>query len=137
MTAPRPPAGLEARGRAFWRAVTTERKWDAAGLVLIGEACRMVDRLEKLDGLLRGDVATWAEIVDNYEGGQRNVYVELDAGLTEARQMQTALLGILTKLGLGKSEAAKQAGPSVADQLKAKRAERVAKAAAASRPSPA
>lgn len=125
MTALAAPKGLDARGRKLWRDVTGERKWDSAGLVLIGEACRLVDRLEKLDGLLRGDVDQWAKIVDEYKGRDREVYLDIDASLTEARQMQTALLGVLTKLGLGKSESAKKAGPTVADQLKAKRDARV------------
>lgn len=134
MTAPTAPKGLAPRGRKMWRDLTAERTWDSAGLILLAEACRLADRLEKLDGLLRGDVGEWATIIDQYRNGDREVFLEIDASLTEARQMQTALLGILTKLGLGKSAAVKAGGPSKADQLAERRAKRVA---AASRPTPA
>lgn len=134
MTGPASPKGLNVRGRKMWRDLTRERTWDAAGLVLLAEACRLADRLEQMDELLRGDVAQWARIVDEYKSGQREIYVEVDATLTEARQMQTALLGILTKLGLGKSEAVKVSTGSRKDELAAKRAARVAAAAKAPTP---
>jgi hypothetical protein len=54
------PDGLAERGTALWIDVLAERELDAAGRVLLAEACRMADRLEQMDRLLRGDIATWA-----------------------------------------------------------------------------
>jgi len=124
--AARLPAGLDVRGRGLWRALTTDQEWDPAGLLLVAEACRMADRLEKLDGLLRGDVSSWASIVVSYEGGKREVYLEMDGALGEARQLQGSLLMLLTKLGLGRSVETTEKGGDALDDLFAARRARLA-----------
>lgn len=68
------------------------------GLVLLEEACRIVDRLGKLDELLRGDADVWARVMhrtrtDDYE-------LVIDSALIEARQQASVLRQILGGLPL-------------------------------------
>jgi hypothetical protein len=49
------PAGLRARGRVFWRDVTTTYDLDAAEVELLTEACRLLDQVEQLSEDTRRD----------------------------------------------------------------------------------
>lgn len=124
------PAGLAERGSAFWADLTADRSWDAAGLVLVAEACRIVDRLEQLDRLLRRDISEWVVIVDEYASGRKEIRLEINDALSEARQQQGSLLQVLSKLGLGKSEAKTTGQGSRVDAFSARRPSRLAAAAA-------
>jgi hypothetical protein len=78
---------------------------------------------------LRRDAEEWVRIVDVYNGGTRDVLLEIDDLLAESRQLQTTLLTTFMKLGLGKSEAVDTGRASKSDDLRAKRAARLANAA--------
>ena len=54
-------------GAALWQAVTEAHELDETQRVQLVEACRMKDRLDKMDELLRGNIAAWATI-EHYEG---------------------------------------------------------------------
>lgn len=77
--------------------------WDAhqgqvageRGVVLLEEACRIADRLDRLDQLLKGDVGTWASIAVSRDG---TIELRVDAALTEARQQASVLRQILSGL---------------------------------------
>jgi hypothetical protein len=97
------PAGLGARGVALWEALTSANTFDAAGEVMVVEACRITDRLDRLDRLLRGEVGDWAQVVEPVAGGR--LVLVLDSALTEARQQQGALRQVFASLGLAKAEA--------------------------------
>ncbi|UNZ22191.1 hypothetical protein HC362_29680 [Streptomyces sp. 891-h] len=96
----------------MWR--ESAEAWDLspAHLVLLEEACRIADRLNKLDGAIRE-----ADIGD------------VQALLAESRQQQSTLKGILGELRAGQQKAAKppsssgSGGAGVAD-LSARIAER-------------
>lgn len=118
------PEGLAERGARLWAEVTAGRTLNPASAVLLGEACRAIDRLDKLDGLLRGEVATWVSVYEPPQGGDLELII--DRAAAEARQLQTALTGMLKQLGVGKG-AAKTEGSSV-DALAARRARRRAAA---------
>jgi hypothetical protein len=45
----RPPAGLDAAGRSFWRSVLATYELSPVELVLLGQACRVVDLLDRAD----------------------------------------------------------------------------------------
>ena len=51
-------------GQRLWDAIAADHELDAQQEVQLTEACRMKDRLDKLDELLRGDVGAWATIED-------------------------------------------------------------------------
>jgi hypothetical protein len=63
--------------------------------VLIIEAGRIADRLEKLDALVSGDTDTWASLLD-----RRGDVVELkiDSAMVEARQQATVLRQLLAEI---------------------------------------
>lgn len=83
--------------------------------VLVIEACRLADRLTKLDLLLRGDIDTWARLThrtltDDYE-------LKIDSASAEARQTAGALRQILTEIRRQKSEQDNPGGDNPLDDL--------------------
>ncbi|WP_200887053.1 hypothetical protein [Pimelobacter simplex] len=57
------PSGLGPGGRMLWKSITDDHELDGPQVVQLTEACRMKDRCDKLDELLRGDVDAWATLV--------------------------------------------------------------------------
>lgn len=117
---PAVPEGLGERGSTLWTQLMTDRDWDGPGLVLVTEACRLADRLEQMDRLLRGEVDVWARI--ETRGG--NLVLQVDAVLGEARLHAGALARILAQLRLGAGAERKQPKGSRLDELSAARARR-------------
>lgn len=54
MAAPKAPAGLASRGRRLWREMHEVAEFNPAETVLLEEACRLTDRLDRLDAVLNG-----------------------------------------------------------------------------------
>ncbi|BAH52279.1 hypothetical protein [Rhodococcus opacus] len=100
------PAGLLARGKAMWQALTDTYELDAATAVLAAEACRIADRLERMNGILRGRSKEWITFEAKEDGSGIDVIV--DNALSEARQQQLALNQILKTLGVGKLDTPRQ-----------------------------
>jgi hypothetical protein len=122
------PPDLGTRGQWLWRQLHAGDPPTPDHDVLIAEACRITDRLDRLDALLLADQETWArlQVPDNDSGEIRLV---LNAALAEARQQQLALKAITAELRAARA-GAKPAGTggSVLDQLAARRAARRANA---------
>lgn len=95
------PAGSE-----LWISVLAEEDPGPMGRALLLEACRIVDRLDRLDDQLDG--GDWLEI-ETEEGGQLTVVV--DKALSEARQQAVALKGVVAEIRQV-SRGSKAAGPS-------------------------
>lgn len=95
--APEPVATSERgeRGTTLWRALANEV--GPAHRVLLDEACRIVDRLDRLDAVLAGR-ADWLRVEDRSFGENVKVTVTVDGVLAEARQQVNALRGIVTEL---------------------------------------
>lgn len=91
------PAGLADGGRALWEAIDGDHELDASQLVQLTEACRAKDRLDKLDELLRGDVACWAEVTD-YE--DRPSVLVINSALDKANTTANLLKQLLAALRL-------------------------------------
>jgi hypothetical protein len=72
------------------------------GLVLLEEACRIADRLDRLDAVLRGDVDSWCRLVLDVRGGE-SYEVRIDSALTEARQQASVLRQLIASLPLKES----------------------------------
>ena len=91
------PVGLRSGGRALWRSITDEHDdLDAAQLAQLTEACRAKDRLDQLDLLLRGSVATWAEVtVDG-----KPVSLRIDSALQRANDTANLMKQLLAALRL-------------------------------------
>ena len=98
-----------------------------AHIVLLDEACRMADRLDKLDALLAGDADTWCELRDSRFDNEPVLVI--NSAMSEARQTATALRQLIHEISAVDSGEVPQTGGSKSDDLANRRAERLAKAA--------
>jgi hypothetical protein len=90
------PTGLGTRGRRLWRDVLDEGELAPAERVLLEEACRLADRLDRLDQVLRGDIDVWMRLL--VDDDAREAEIVVDKVLSEARQQQVALKQLLAEL---------------------------------------
>mgnify|MGYP000331825000 CR=1 FL=1 len=114
------PDGLGDTGRELWLGVSGDRKLSAPARVLLLNACRIADRCDELANDIGRRLTT-----ENDRGDE-----VINPLISEHRQQYATLASILGKMGLAELPAARS-GPSVMDQLAAKRAEREAKMKAA------
>ena len=102
-----PPADLRERGLEFWNKVTEEVNLDSSAFVLLGEACRIIDRLDRLSDALNGAGRDWLKLADEVEDigrGKIKVHVVVDGLLSEARQQQLAFKTVMAQMKLGNAE---------------------------------
>lgn len=119
--------GLGERGQRLWEQMTAAGELPPGHLVLLEEACRIADRLDVLDGIIR----RWTEPTDEDEGGSGDI----SGLLAESRQQATALKGIIAEIrqvqkasGAPSPKSGGKAGGSGVSDLSAKIAERRRKA---------
>lgn len=105
------PTDLRDRGLQFWEEVSTSVQLDPSGFVLLGEACRIVDRLDRLSAALNGAGRDWLKLADEIEsvlsrdGSEKvTVKVVVDGILSEARQQQLAFKSVMAQMKLGNAE---------------------------------
>lgn len=103
-------------GQRLWAAMTDAGQLPPMQAVLLLEACRIADRLDKLDSQLRGE--DWLRFDVDETGAEVTVIV--DRVLSEARQQATALKQIVAELrqttGRAKQQPAADAkGAGIAD----------------------
>ena len=84
-------------GQRLWDAVTEKHELDEAQRVQLVEACRMKDRLDQLDLLLRGDVSTWVSI---HELEGRPSVLVVNAALAQANTTANAMKQLLAAMRL-------------------------------------
>jgi hypothetical protein len=92
------PPGLGTGGRALWKKITSDHELDAAQEVQLLEACRAKDRLDKLDGLLRGEVDVWAKLTHNLQ--TEDYELRIDSALTAANTTANLMKQLLAALRL-------------------------------------
>lgn len=97
--------GLADTGRQLWTDANAAGPLGPLQAVLLLEACRIADRLDKLDRQLRGE--EWLRFRHNPDD-ESEVTVYIDRVLAEAREQAVALKGIVAEL----SKPANQAKPS-------------------------
>lgn len=102
------PVGLDAGGRALWREIADGHDLDAIQLVQLTEACRAKDRLDKLDGLLRADVDTWAELVVDTNSDGRIFELRVTQALTQANATANVMKQLLAALRLPDEQSGKR-----------------------------
>lgn len=112
------PETLGARGKALWEDLKTGQI-DRDVLVL--EACRTTDRLDRLERALAGEGSEWITFREKRDG---DVIVVIDSVLTEARQQALALRALLADLKTAAPAAKPEEGGDVVDQLKKRREQR-------------
>ena len=124
------PAGLKERGRALWDQVTADYTLTPAALVLLGEACRTADRLERLAAALASGKTLWFELGDAADGAEElGVPIVVNGMIGEARQLQGALRQTLSSLGVvGVDAGAGEVKRNPLDEIAARRAARLAAA---------
>ena len=101
---------LAARGRRLWRALTAGPRPEPETMILIEEACRIADRLDRLDAFLSGESDRWATF--QVDDDSARVTVVIDRALAEARQQQVALKQLLAELRQSRSGPAAKPGTS-------------------------
>lgn len=93
---------LGPRGMSLWNAYV-ELVEGERDRVLLEEACRTADRLDRLDGLLVGREDEWFRLEAKGQGGE-TFEVQVDNALSEARQQAMALRQILGSLVMKESD---------------------------------
>ena len=91
---------------ATFRAAAVKAKPEpsAAEVVLLDEACRLIDRLDRFDELLAGERESWASVKWPYEGEPAELIV--NSVLSEARAHTAELRQVLKALDLPVAKAA-------------------------------
>jgi hypothetical protein len=88
-------AKLGVAGRGLWDDLASDGHLTAVEATILLEACRTVDALERLDGILRGRDRVWLQ-VEMPETGDELVLV-VDKALAERRQQQITLKSLLAE----------------------------------------
>lgn len=92
------PPYLNARGRALWDELT-KADVDPLQEVLILQACRLVDTLDRLDAAKRSK-QVWIRLADEAEEvlGTQHIKIIVDGLLAEYRQQAVALTTVMAKI---------------------------------------
>lgn len=98
MTTQRVPSGLGTKGRRLWRELCEIHEFEPAERVILEEACRIADRLDRLDAFLAGSEDAWLKFRVNDDGSE--VTVTIDSALSEARQQANVLKQLVVSLRL-------------------------------------
>lgn len=120
------PDFLWSGGRALWDSVRANYDLDPTAEVLLLEACRLKDRLDKFTAALSSNSTLWFELKEPEElkDGTMQMQVVVNSMVSEARQAQAALGQTLNKIGVLQQAERRSEGVSMMDQLKLKREER-------------
>ncbi|QSM04621.1 terminase small subunit [Mycobacterium phage prophiGD54-2] len=108
MPEPQQPKGLKDWGKHLWDGVTAGTTLDPAGYVLLGEACRTADIVERLSGALASGSSEWIRLAEEAEYTAPDaveIKIVVNPLLGEIRQQRLALRQLLAQLKLGNSEA--------------------------------
>src|SRR5689334_16392697 len=90
MAIPKAPAGLGTRGRRLWRDSLSQGALTPAQMVILEEACRISDRLDLLDSIIRDEMA-------GVNAEERNAG-DLQRWLAESRQQSATLKSLLAEI---------------------------------------
>lgn len=121
---PPPPDWLKAKGQHLWESVTSQYELTPAALVLLGEACRTADRLERMAAALSSRSTLWFELGDVELPEDEGIPIVVNGMIGEARQLQTALRQTLGQLGVVSASSTENKGTSVLESLQARREKR-------------
>lgn len=108
MTTESEPEGLGLGGSTLWQAIIDEHDLDAAQVVQLEEACRAKDRLDRLDQLLRGEVATWTSLVLDITSDGTTYDLRVSAALTQANATANMMKQLLAALRLPDAQSGKR-----------------------------
>lgn len=128
---PRPPKGLGARGRGFWNETLTEFELTPANRELLAEACRTLDRLERLDGALRSKRNLFLELEETEDqvDGLPTFNVVVNGAVSTADKLQATFRATIKQLGISEThyreaQAPRPEGANIVDMFKAAKAQK-------------
>ena len=104
MTNPRMPAGLGTGGKALWKAIVADHVLDGLQVVQLTEACRMKDRCDKLDAVLRGDADTWMKLTVDIQSDGDIYELRITNALSKANETANSMKQLLAALRLPDSD---------------------------------
>lgn len=109
------PHRLGTRGLRLWKSIATGRKLTEIESQNLVEACRIADRLEKLDELIRGDDDAWFRIkLPRTDDGL--IELLINDPMKEARMHAAALRQLIAPFeGVKSEEGAKEVPSNVAN----------------------
>lgn len=121
------PAFLKERGRKLWDDVVGEFSLTPSAKVVLAEACRMSDRLERFSAALASSQTLWFELAEAEENdaGDLQSQIVVNGMIGEARQMQASVATALSKIGVLEGGKKKGGEGGMLDQLAKKREERL------------
>lgn len=102
------PKGLGPGGRALWRAIAAVHDLDGMQRVQLTEACRMKDRCDKLDEVLRGDADTWMKLVVDLQSDGDIYELRITNALSKANETANSMKQLLAALRLPDAETGKR-----------------------------
>lgn len=96
------PPGLRSRGRALWDTYTSRYEITHAGLVLLGEAARSADKLDRLAGAINGRRYEWARVdlqaAKDGDDDATELVLVVDGLLGAQNSAQTTLRGLVNSI---------------------------------------
>lgn len=133
------PDDLDDRGRQLWVEFGASRESDPGSRLLIHEACRIADDLERLHRIVRGDADEWMRFTVPRGGDGEELVLRIDGVMAERRLLVTTLRQLLDKLRRIRTaptaeedpagEQTEQGGGDIVDEVARARAARRAEAA--------
>ena len=100
MPNPRMPSGLGPGGRALWKGITDDHELDVTQVVQLTEACRMKDRCDKLDEVLRGDADTWMRLTVDIKSDGDVYELRITNALSKANETANSMKQLIAALRL-------------------------------------
>lgn len=122
---PTPPDWIKAKGLELWIEVSQERKLNAPARALLTEACRTVDRLERLSAALSSRSTLWFELGDIDQATELGIPIVVNGLISEARQLQSALRQTLNALKVVDVDVVEKPKKSPLDELAERRQKRL------------
>ena len=122
---PAAPKGLGKRGRAFWEETMAEYSLTPANRELLTEACRTLDRLDRLDGALRSRRNPFLELEETDPVGDLPTFnVVINSAVASADKLQTTFRATIKQLGISdtgyrEAETPPAEGPNIIDMFQA------------------
>jgi hypothetical protein len=88
-------------------------------LLLLDEACRLVDRLDRYDALISGDAGEWATLEQPNQYAPAALVISISSVVAEARQTVSELRQVVKALDLPAAAVVPKAGTGIFDKLRA------------------
>lgn len=117
------PNFLSQRGRDLWEDVTSRYDLSPANLAILGDACRLVDKAERLSAATSNKQTLWFELGDLPDNLDDGIPIVINGILAEHRQTVAAFRQALQAIGVVEKAQPKKVDSRNAAFLEAARAQ--------------